>query len=113
MIENIRSEFKIMLTEYDWMDTESKKAALEKAESIVLKIGYPDFTYDDYYLNKMYFEVIGVGFFDSISLINIHFLPGLKYNFDENEYFENAIRIDRIVVMNNIKELRKEIDRKQ
>lgn len=30
MIENIKNEFKIMLTEYDWMDAKSKQAAAEK-----------------------------------------------------------------------------------
>jgi len=30
MIENIKSEFKIMLTEYDWMDPNSKREAAEK-----------------------------------------------------------------------------------
>lgn len=30
MIENVKTEFKIMLTEYDWMDPDSKRAAAEK-----------------------------------------------------------------------------------
>lgn len=30
MIENIKNEFKVMLTEYDWMDPNSKKSAAEK-----------------------------------------------------------------------------------
>lgn len=30
MILNIQREFKVMLHEYDWMDSESRKAAIEK-----------------------------------------------------------------------------------
>lgn len=36
MIENIKTEFKIMLTEYDWMDPDSKKAASEKVLPIII-----------------------------------------------------------------------------
>ncbi len=46
-----------MLNEYDWMDTISKQSALEKAQMMDVKIGYPDFTYDDSYLNKIYSQV--------------------------------------------------------
>jgi hypothetical protein len=30
MVNNLKEEFKIMLNEYDWMDSISKQAALEK-----------------------------------------------------------------------------------
>jgi predicted metalloendopeptidase len=57
MVNNLKDEFKIMLNEYDWMDTISKQSALEKAQMMDVKIGYPDFTYDDSYLNKIYSQV--------------------------------------------------------
>ena len=57
MIENIRSEFKVIVSELDWMDATSKKAAEEKADYIDPKIGYPDFTYNNTHLNKMYENV--------------------------------------------------------
>ena len=57
MIENIRSEFKVILENLDWMDGPSKKAAEEKADAIDVKIGYPSYTYNDTYLNGLYKHV--------------------------------------------------------
>ena len=57
MIENIRSEFKQILNELDWMDDASKRAAEEKADFIDTKIGYPDYTFNDTYMNDIYKEV--------------------------------------------------------
>jgi len=54
MIENIRGEFKQILKELDWMDEASKRAAEEKADYIDTKIGYPDYTFNDTYLNDIY-----------------------------------------------------------
>lgn len=89
MVNNLKDEFKTMLNEYDWMDENSKRAAREKAEFIDVKIGYPEYTYDDQYLNSLYAE----------------------YRFSEIEYFENSLLADKIVVLNNLKELRKKVDR--
>ena len=57
MIENIRKEFKLIVGELDWMDKASKEKALEKADYIDAKIGYPDFTYNDTHLNEIYKHV--------------------------------------------------------
>ena len=57
MIENIRAEFKTILREIDWMDQESKTKAAEKADYIDPKIGYPDYTYNDTYMNNLYKNV--------------------------------------------------------
>ena len=54
MIEMIRDEFKSMLRKNSWMDSASKTKALEKANSIDVKVGYPDYTYNDTYLDKLY-----------------------------------------------------------
>ena len=40
MIENIRSEFRGMVGELDWMDSGSKTKAQEKADFIDVKIGF-------------------------------------------------------------------------
>jgi hypothetical protein len=37
--------------------------------------------------------------------------PFFKHQFSEIEYFENSILADRLVVSNNLKELRKRVDR--
>lgn len=78
MIKNIQNEFMNILKGIDWMDNESKKNALEKvflclnqkrnfmianfsfetkAQLIDIKIGYPDFTYNDTYIDSLYEDV--------------------------------------------------------
>jgi predicted metalloendopeptidase len=57
MINNLHAEFKRTLTEVDWMDSESKKSATEKANAIDIKIGYPDFTYNDTFIDGIYKDV--------------------------------------------------------
>jgi neprilysin len=57
MIENIRKEFKVIVSELKWMDGGSQEKAKEKADFIEKKIGYPEFTYNNTYLNMIYKEV--------------------------------------------------------
>ena len=57
MIENILNEFKVILSESDWMDEESKLNALAKASNIDTKIGYPELIKNDTYLNELYDDV--------------------------------------------------------
>ncbi|XP_076451514.1 neprilysin-4-like [Babylonia areolata] len=52
MIRNLVSSFKDMLHETDWMSEETKRAALEKADAIIYKIGYPDEIMNDTVLNE-------------------------------------------------------------
>lgn len=58
MVDNILNEFKLILKNVDWMDSESKEKAMEKANNIDVKMAYPEFTYNDTYLNKLYENVI-------------------------------------------------------
>jgi membrane metallo-endopeptidase-like protein 1 len=57
MILNIQNEFKLNLKKVDWMDAESKKAALDKLDLIDIKIGYPEFTYNDTHMDNLYKDV--------------------------------------------------------
>jgi endothelin-converting enzyme len=54
---NLHSEFKRTLNEVDWMDSESKKIATDKANAIDIKIGYPEFTYNDTFIDGIYKDV--------------------------------------------------------
>ncbi|CAF0711916.1 unnamed protein product [Brachionus calyciflorus] len=90
MIKNIQNEFKIMLNEYDWMDRVSRKAALEKADSIDIKVGFPEFIFNDTYLIEMYQE----------------------YKMSEVEFFENTYLINRILIEDNLKQILKKVERK-
>ncbi len=54
MIHSIQSEFKKILKETSWMDEESRRAAVEKADFIISNIGYPDLIYNDTFLINEY-----------------------------------------------------------
>ncbi|VDN52138.1 unnamed protein product [Dracunculus medinensis] len=54
MIANLREAFKELVTENDWMDEETKKVAVEKAEGMINNIGYPDFINNDTALDEHY-----------------------------------------------------------
>lgn len=54
MIANLREAFKELVKESDWMDSETKKVAAEKAEGMINHIGYPDFINNDFDLDKHY-----------------------------------------------------------
>jgi neprilysin len=54
MVENIKSEFKIILRENTWMDAITKKAATKKIEAIYEVIGYPDGLTKDVNIVKYY-----------------------------------------------------------
>lgn len=54
MVKDIQLEFKDILHKIDWMDDVTRKAALEKAESMTTHIGYPDELLDDKKLEEFY-----------------------------------------------------------
>ena len=43
MIHDIREAFNDLLEENDWMDTETRKVAEDKANSMTERIGYPEY----------------------------------------------------------------------
>ena len=42
----LKNAFKRELTNLDWMDDDTKQAALAKADALTYKIGYPDWMYN-------------------------------------------------------------------
>ncbi|CAD6192583.1 unnamed protein product [Caenorhabditis auriculariae] len=60
MISDIQEAFKIMMHANDWMDGETKKYALLKAEEMIKQIGYPDFIMNDERLDNWYKGLDGV-----------------------------------------------------
>ncbi len=79
-----------------------------------IKIGYPEFTYNDNYLNQIYKDV-WINFIYVCILIKFlvvdFFLS--KFVFDEKKYFENYLLIQKLDVANNIDNIRKPIERKK
>ncbi|KAL6727698.1 hypothetical protein Aduo_009552 [Ancylostoma duodenale] len=54
MIDDLQEAFRGMILTSDWMDTQTKTAALNKAEKMLCKIAYPDFILDDKKLDDYY-----------------------------------------------------------
>ncbi|XP_046983748.1 neprilysin-2-like [Schistocerca americana] len=54
MVDDIRQEFLHILQELDWMDEGTRKKALEKVQSVVGHVAYPEELLDDTELDKFY-----------------------------------------------------------
>lgn len=54
MVDNIRHEFEQLVDKLTWMDDETKKAALYKAQKLVEHIGYPNELGDNAKLEEYY-----------------------------------------------------------
>lgn len=54
MVHDIRQQFRKTLTEVEWMDEETRNAALEKADAMASHIAYPQEMLDDDKLTKFY-----------------------------------------------------------
>ena len=60
MVENIRKAFVAGFSKLKWMDATTRKAAIEKANLIKQKIGYPKYIMEPAKLDKKY-EGVGRG----------------------------------------------------
>ena len=92
MIETIRKEFKLMVNENEWMDSESKKEALLKADLIDPKIGYPDYTYNNTHLDQVLYK---------------------DYIFSISRYLNNSITASHVSFKDSFSKLRIERDSKR
>ncbi|KAK7093870.1 endothelin-converting enzyme 1-like [Littorina saxatilis] len=57
MIGDIRESMKEMISDVTWMDDATKHKALEKADAIIEKIGYPDYQFNETVLEEFYKDV--------------------------------------------------------
>lgn len=57
MVKYIKEQFKDILRSIDWMDEETRKSALDKANTIVDHIAYPDELLDDKKIEQLYDKV--------------------------------------------------------
>lgn len=57
MIVHLRDSFANLVKKNDWMDEETKEIAIQKANSMINNIGYPDVTNDLKQLDKQYLGV--------------------------------------------------------
>ncbi|XP_060561809.1 endothelin-converting enzyme homolog isoform X3 [Ruditapes philippinarum] len=85
MIEEVKTAFKNNLPSLRWMDDETRKAAVDKANSVIDMIGFPEYILNKTRLNKEY--------------------KNLKIN--ASEYFQNNIRNLYFELQKNAAMLRK------
>lgn len=57
MVKYIKDQFKDILESLDWMDKETKRSALDKANTIVDHIAYPDELLDDKKITELFDKV--------------------------------------------------------
>ena len=57
MIHDIREAFNDLLEENEWMDTETRHVAEDKANSMTERIGYPEYITNDTRLEEEYQNV--------------------------------------------------------
>ena len=89
MIDGIKTAFKKRMVGLEWMDEETRAAAVVKADAITDMIGFPD-----YILNK---EDIDAKYAD--------------FRVNKSEYFENNIRFHRYLQMENLAKIDKPVNR--
>lgn len=83
MVDMVRNAFKENLDRLDWMDDETREAAMQKADAISKMIGYPDYILNAGDLDKKYHDL----------------------NFNEDEYFNNNVELSRYNLKTNLKKL--------
>lgn len=93
MVNNIKDEFKIMLSEIEWMDPQTKAQANEKANTISEQIAYADELLDDAKLDEYYQSFAAT--------VNV------------NEYYESIFRLNEASTNRNNRRLREPIDKNE
>ncbi len=59
MIAEIKDAFKRHLPNLEWMDDQTRRAAVEKANAVIDKIGFPQYILNQTALDKRYEKVSG------------------------------------------------------
>ncbi|KAG9508882.1 hypothetical protein GZH46_02612, partial [Fragariocoptes setiger] len=85
MIDSIRNAFKKNLDYLAWMDENTRRLAIEKADKINEMIGFPDFILSSDKLDEKYRDL----------------------DFHENKYFENNIKVNIYALRENMEKISK------
>ncbi|KAK4879925.1 hypothetical protein RN001_008071 [Aquatica leii] len=84
MVNNILTEFKEILNNVDWMDEKTKQNAIEKANTIVAYIGYPEELLDEKKVEK---------FYDPVDESANHYLLGIRdFSLFMTDYYHKKLR---------------------
>lgn len=82
MVNGIRAEFNKILEKVEWMDEETRMAALDKAKAMTTHIGYPDEIMDNAKLEEYYkdLEIDPERYLESVLNMNVF---GTDYAFNK------------------------------
>uniref|UniRef100_A0A4W5L4L6 Phosphate regulating endopeptidase homolog, X-linked n=1 Tax=Hucho hucho TaxID=62062 RepID=A0A4W5L4L6_9TELE len=90
LIEGVRWAFINMLErDNDWMDGTTKMKAIEKAQSVLAKVGYPEFILNDTYINQDIKQLV----------------------FSEDDYFGNVMQTLSFIAQSDLSWLRRTVPR--
>ncbi|KAK7094332.1 membrane metallo-endopeptidase-like 1 [Littorina saxatilis] len=56
LVEDLKAAFIDIIRQTEWMSRQSKKLAVEKAEALKARVGYPEYVMDDRHINEKYIE---------------------------------------------------------
>jgi len=88
MMELIIDEFIQNVDDVNWISAHTKNAIIKKAKAVVMKVGYPNYLFDETVFSKRYKE------------IEIH----------DNKFFENVVSIDRFSNHRTFKKITLDVD---
>jgi hypothetical protein len=84
---------------------------LLKVDALNVKIGYPDYTYNDTHMNGIYSEVFCIYLTIECMFRSEKCCKNFKYEMNEEDLFKNINLIDKITTKNNLQELRKKVNK--
>lgn len=90
MINKIHKEVELLLKNVNWMDDQTREAALNKLKAIAIRVGYPDEIMNNTVIEK-YYE---------------------KLEIDENDYVSSISNINKFDTDNKFKDLHEAINEK-
>lgn len=89
MIADIRAAFQANLRQLRWMDAQTRRLAVEKADAISDMIGFPDYILQPAQLDEKYRDL----------------------DLDPGKYFENNIRVNQYNLLRNLERLDQPVNR--
>jgi len=67
IVSNVKNEFIDILTRNEWLDEKTRMVSLEKIIAMEIKVGYPEFIFDDTKLDELYADFqFGPDFFNNL-----------------------------------------------
>ena len=112
LVKYLMEEFKRILSHTDWMDENTRKTALEKADAFATYIGYPT---GNPFERKGFDEILNINFYLILAeLLNDTLVSNYykELSIDQNEYFSNVFRnYNRFITNKSYHKLREPNDK--